>query len=89
MPGDVWPRALTRLVAYPAPLLQPRGMLLGLGFSMALDTLSNVSYRLETSADLQTWQPWLVFQGDGGTKLVSDPASLSLPQRFYRAAYDQ
>lgn len=89
LPGDSWPRALSRLTDYAQPALQSRGMLSGFGFSMSLDTLVGQAYRLQISPDLKTWQDWYYFRGTGGPMWVSDPASLNKPQQFYRATFQQ
>lgn len=88
-PGEEWPRAISRLVAYPPPALKPLGLWSGLGFGLAFDTLAGVTYRLETSADLKTWQSWIAIKGTGGTVFTNDPTVINPPQRFYRALYEQ
>ena len=42
-------------------------------------------YQIETSTDLQTWEPLDVVSGDDGQVTIGDANSVSLPQRFYRA----
>jgi len=87
LPGDTWPRALSRLVRYPPPPLVPVGMLPGLGFRITFNSENGESYYLRTSADLRTWDTWLSFDGTGQQLAFTDPAALSAAQRFYRVQY--
>jgi uncharacterized delta-60 repeat protein len=87
LPGDVWPRGLTRLMDYLPPPLRAVGLLSGTGFEMTFNSESGRTYWLQTSADLQTWQNSQSIQGTGARMTLTDPAALSLGKRFYRVVY--
>jgi hypothetical protein len=84
LPGDLWPRAVSRLVSYPAPPLVPVGVIPGLGFRMTFNSQSGDSYWLQTSTDLETWNNWTNFAGTGQQLEFTDPAALLAPHKFYR-----
>jgi hypothetical protein len=47
------------------------------------------SYEVEASANLHDWEPLITFTASGTNVLISDPASIELPQRFYRIKLPQ
>jgi hypothetical protein len=88
-PGEIWPRALSRLTEYLPPPLQPEGILSGFGFRMSVQTLPGAAYRLQVSTDLKDWQDWFGFQGNGETMSITDPAALHSPKKYYRVGFQQ
>jgi uncharacterized delta-60 repeat protein len=85
--GDVWPRALTHVVAFLPPPLYPVGLLPGIGFEMTFRSEAGQSYWLQSSADLKSWQNLIGFEGPGGQMTLTDPGALLLTKRFYRVVY--
>ena len=42
------------------------------------------SYEVEASTNLRDWESLMKFSASGTNVMISDPASIELPQRFYR-----
>ena len=53
-------------------------------FQAVLVAGSNLTFELEASSDLRSWNPLLQLTNSAGGELFQDPASSSLSRRFYR-----
>ena len=82
--GNVWPRAISRLISYP-PALYPVGTnpLLILGFRSE----PGQSYWLQTSLDLKNWSNDRSLEGTGDQMLLEMTVSPGPGQRFFRLIY--
>ena len=75
---------VSAVLADQVKIAQP--VLSGGTFSFSFNTTAGLAYVVQESGSLNpsNWQTLTNFAGDGGTKIISDPATK--PQRFYRVS---
>ncbi len=72
-------------VLYSPPRLSQSGYDPDAGFHFALQSETGGRYQIETSTNLQHWQPLLLITNTTGSTVLTDANALHLPRQFYRA----
>ena len=76
---------VTVLSSAPKLIFNPTNSLTN-GFQFTFQTLTNSTWRIETSSNLNIWSPLqTIFVGTNGTLLFTDLLATNFPLRFYRA----
>ena len=76
---------VTVLSSAPKLLFNPTNALTA-GFQFSFQTLTNSTWRIETSSNLSTWLPLqMIVAGTNGTLKFTDLLATNFPLRFYRA----
>ena len=87
VPGEIWPRAVTRLIEYPSPSIAvdrlPNAQSLKLSFSLA----AGIHYCVQTSGDLASWNNWKNIVGIIGRIELEDSLTDSGEAKYYRVVF--
>lgn len=72
-------------VLYPPPTLSPLGLSPARGFQFQLVSETGGQYLIQKSADLGTWDSFLLVTNLQGTSILADPGTATSPDAFFRA----